>query len=122
MRTRWLYSLFLFGLLLAACVSAEPEGVGISAETTPFDPEPTDVPQPTPTLISAEEVAVVATDTPEPTNEPEPTEMASSPAAHLPILGTAPNITNETWLNVDEPLTLEGLQGKVVLVEFWTFG
>jgi thiol-disulfide isomerase/thioredoxin len=34
---------------------------------------------------------------------------------------TAPDITNETWLN-SAPLHLSDLKGKVVLVEFWTFG
>jgi hypothetical protein len=44
------------------------------------------------------------------------------PASALPDLGPAPDITNQVWLNTDEPLTLAGLRGKVVLVEFWTFG
>ena len=26
------------------------------------------------------------------------------------------------WLNVDEPLTLEALRGKVVVLDFWTYG
>ncbi|NOT96220.1 MAG: redoxin domain-containing protein [Nitrospira sp.] len=33
----------------------------------------------------------------------------------------APDITNPTWLN-GPPLRLAELKGKVVLVEFWTFG
>jgi len=33
----------------------------------------------------------------------------------------APEITSQTWLN-SEPLKLENLRGKVVMVEFWTFG
>jgi thiol-disulfide isomerase/thioredoxin len=33
----------------------------------------------------------------------------------------APTITNETWLN-SRPLHDADLKGKVVLVEFWTFG
>jgi thiol-disulfide isomerase/thioredoxin len=33
----------------------------------------------------------------------------------------APDITNETWLN-SLPLHLADLKGKVVMVEFWTFG
>ena len=33
----------------------------------------------------------------------------------------APEITNDTWLN-SQPLHLEDLRGKVVMVEFWTFG
>jgi len=26
------------------------------------------------------------------------------------------------WLNVEQPLTMAGLRGKVVLLDFWTFG
>ena len=33
----------------------------------------------------------------------------------------APEISNEIWLN-SEPLRLADLRGKVVMVEFWTFG
>jgi thiol-disulfide isomerase/thioredoxin len=33
----------------------------------------------------------------------------------------APEIINDTWIN-SEPLRLTGLRGKVVLVQFWTFG
>jgi thiol-disulfide isomerase/thioredoxin len=33
----------------------------------------------------------------------------------------APDITNATWLN-SAPLHLQELRGKVVMVEFWTFG
>ena len=40
----------------------------------------------------------------------------------LPNLGLAPELTNNIWLNVDAPLRLADLRGKVVLVEMWTFG
>ena len=40
----------------------------------------------------------------------------------LPDLGLAPELTNDIWLNVDAPLRLADLRGKVVLVEMWTFG
>jgi thiol-disulfide isomerase/thioredoxin len=33
---------------------------------------------------------------------------------------TAPELSNGIWIN-SEPLTLKGLQGRVVLIEFWTF-
>ena len=42
--------------------------------------------------------------------------------ASLPNLGPAPELENEIWLNVDEPLRLEELRGKVVLLDMWTFG
>jgi hypothetical protein len=42
--------------------------------------------------------------------------------ADLPSLGPAPELENETWLNVEKPLRLEELRGKVVLLDMWTFG
>ena len=33
----------------------------------------------------------------------------------------APEISNGTWIN-SEPLTLKSLRGRVVIVDFWTFG
>jgi thiol-disulfide isomerase/thioredoxin len=35
--------------------------------------------------------------------------------------GTAPELAAGSWVN-SEPLTLKNLRGRVVLVEFWTFG
>ena len=46
---------------------------------------------------------------------------AATTAASLPDLGLAPELTGITdWIN-SEPLSLAGLRGKVVLLEFWTF-
>jgi hypothetical protein len=39
----------------------------------------------------------------------------------LPVGGRAPEITGGPWIG-GPPLTLEGLRGRVVLVEFWTYG
>ena len=42
----------------------------------------------------------------------------------LPVLGTAPDFTgNQRWFNTPggKPLTLAGLRGRVVLVDFWTY-
>jgi thiol-disulfide isomerase/thioredoxin len=49
-------------------------------------------------------------------------KAADRPAPSLPDLGPAPELTNATWLNVDSPLRLADLRGKVVLLEMWTFG
>jgi len=54
----------------------------------------------------------------------QPTElvMPTMQAASLPDLGPAPELTNDTWLNVDSPLRLAELRGKVVAIDMWTFG
>jgi hypothetical protein len=49
-------------------------------------------------------------------------DSAMPKLASLPDLGPAPELTNDTWLNVDSPLRLADLRGKVVIVEMWTFG
>jgi hypothetical protein len=33
----------------------------------------------------------------------------------------APELAGENWIN-SQPLTIAGLKGRVVLVEFWTYG
>ena len=48
---------------------------------------------------------------------------AARAAPDLPDLGPAPDFHNDVWLNTDgQTLRLADLRGKVVLVEFWTFG
>ena len=54
--------------------------------------------------------------------EVRPTDSSMSTSATLPDLGLAPELTNDVWLNVDSPLRLADLRGKVVMVEMWTFG
>jgi thiol-disulfide isomerase/thioredoxin len=55
-------------------------------------------------------------------------ELPSAIAEALPVdvaladLGPAPELTGiDAWINTP-PLTIESLRGKVVIVEFWTFG
>ena len=62
---------------------------------------------------------------PEPPSRPGPFRSivhrlaGESPA--LPVEGHLPRLDGATgWLN-SEPLTLEGLRGRVVLVDFWTY-
>ena len=42
-------------------------------------------------------------------------------AEALEVGASAPEITGGPWIN-SEPLTMAGLKGRVVLVEFWTYG
>jgi len=49
-------------------------------------------------------------------------DSAMPKLASLPDLGPAPELTNDSWLNVDSPLRLADLRGKVVLIDMWTFG
>lgn len=51
-----------------------------------------------------------------PTAQPTPVPVS------LQDLGPAPELTNQVWLNTDHALRLEGLRGKVVLLDMWTFG
>ncbi|MFN2192400.1 MAG: hypothetical protein ACK2UG_08650 [Candidatus Promineifilaceae bacterium] len=64
--------------------------------------------------IEAEAEPPATTEGPAPTITPVP--------APLPIIVQAPGWDNQTWINTDAPLQLEDLRGKVVLLEFWTFG
>ncbi len=36
--------------------------------------------------------------------------------------GPAAEWKNQVWLNTEQPLRLQALRGKVVLLDFWTFG
>jgi len=112
----------LAGLALAGCAAAagtgnEPLDAGetASAPTTSVSAEPagdalTDGPAEQAVPTQAEQV-----------EQAEPT-AAEPTAAPLPDLGEAPELENEVWLNVDAPLRLADLRGKVVLLDMWTFG
>jgi len=54
-----------------------------------------------------------------PKSEPLPLRPA---APSLLDLGPAPELTNDIWLNVEAPLRLADLRGKVVAIDMWTFG
>ncbi|MBI4009270.1 redoxin domain-containing protein [Candidatus Roizmanbacteria bacterium] len=45
-----------------------------------------------------------------------------TPSSSLPNLGPAPEFVGiYKWLNVEKPLTMQELRGKVVLIDFWTY-
>jgi thiol-disulfide isomerase/thioredoxin len=53
-----------------------------------------------------------------------PALPTAAAASSLPDLGTAPNfVGTQQWFNTpgDAPLTLAGLRGRVVLIDFWTY-
>jgi cytochrome c biogenesis protein CcdA/thiol-disulfide isomerase/thioredoxin len=59
---------------------------------------------------------------PTPTPAPSMMMLAAKPAAEaLPVEGPMPSLSGAVeWLN-SPPLTAEGLRGKVVLIDFWTY-
>jgi hypothetical protein len=98
-------------LVLAACTSTEGDLTAESAE----DAE-----------IVLETAASISSAQAIPTSTEQPIPPTDTPTAHakadLPNLGPAPEIENQVWLNTEAPVTLASQRGKVVLVEFWTFG
>ena len=108
-------------ILAAAVMAAALLAVSCGAESAPLvvptatqGPSPTPVPPteppPTPT------VAPAATPTVEVVEEPEDLVLPVISEKQHELIGT------QEWINSD-PLTLEGLadEGKVVLVDFWTY-
>jgi hypothetical protein len=47
--------------------------------------------------------------------------LAGLVAAEVPIGRAAPELAAGAWIN-SEPLTLQQLRGRVVLIDFWTYG
>ncbi len=106
----------IYSLFMAAC-TAEAGSAGEMTRATE-----------SPAVEMAQ--AVTAIEEPASVDEAEQTvETGESPAtaeeydsAVLPLIGPAPAWSNEVWINSETPLPLEDLRGKVVLLEFWTFG
>jgi hypothetical protein len=100
--------LILLGVSITSCIT----GAESRIQTQSIEPSQLEKPATVPPEITVLATGIV---TPQPTAN-------SLPEVVLPDLGEAPDITNEVWLNTDQPLPLEAVRGKVVLVEFWTFG
>lgn len=128
MLDKGLWLLMLLGLVIAILVACQPQETLTAGQSEAADVEEL----PTAEIIMADEVKetliaaathtardVARTGHEMPT--PHPTAEEQSLADLLPNLGQAPELTNEEWIN-SEPLRLSDLRGKVVLVEFWTFG
>ena len=101
-----------------------PEAEATLTETSvPTIADPTAEVQATPTNMPTVTVEAESGDVAQVEAEPGPgpTEDQSKLLASLQGYGPAPELHNEVWLN-SEPLELADLRGKVVMVEFWTFG
>jgi len=59
---------------------------------------------------------------PSPSSPTKNVPPTPEPGIELPILGVAPELTNDVWLNSESPLRLAALEGRVILIDFWTFG
>ena len=114
--------------------TAMPEPTAVPAPTASAAPQATEAPEPTeaPTATATPEptAAPEPTATPEPATTPEPTATPAPAATPLPpcegnrggqVGDCAPEFAGtQEWIN-SEPLTMESLRGKVVLIDFWTY-
>ncbi len=109
-----LFTLIL-GLLLAACSRENIEKPVLSSV-------PTESAQKTPANsngASSENIEQPAEPKEETRAEPEQNKVKQSFSGKVP----APEFPQGLdWLNADRPLTLSDLRGKVVLLDFWTYG
>jgi hypothetical protein len=107
--------------LLAGCRAADAPLPTQPPAAVP-QADPTASPQPTALAATAQRdasatPAAPAEPTPLPTAEPtQPPPTRTPPAGPL-----APEIRSDTWIN-SAPLTWSALRGRVVMVEFWTYG
>ena len=99
------------GIIAAGALAAACGGNG-AVETPPAAAEP-DATQAasTPTATEAETETATATATP---TAPAESYAGTEPAPEFPA--------GLTWFNVSEPLALEKLRGKIVMLDFWTQG
>jgi hypothetical protein len=110
--------------------------LGISKETTPFrkvDTTGMKISQPSEFILRLFLLVFLGSVIPACTGSPEEQSItatgiidsetpSASLAPDLPDLGLAPELSNNIWLNVNEPLRIADLAGKVILLDFWTFG
>ena len=104
----------LFAIIIALTIAACTAGNGQEIGSAPLPGD-----RALPTETAPAEVALQ----PE-ASQPEATApiVETEVTAVLPVLGAAPAWSNEVWINSETPLPLEDLRGKVILLEFWTFG
>jgi hypothetical protein len=99
-------------LLLAACVFPPSPAAQPALPTEQGTTKITLIPTPVVPAVAQENVTELSDTL---------TDTQRQLLAGLPSLGMAPELQNTTWFNSD-PLQLATLRGKVVMVEFWTYG
>ena len=102
--------LFLICFTFTACVPSSKQEINTPTSPTASSPPPTQ----TQSSVPTQEI--------EPTQTVQPTDPPQVIRAALGDFGLAPELENEIWLNTKQPLRLENLRGKVVLIDMWTFG
>lgn len=117
------HSRLLIGLLIV---------LFIIAACQPGDSTPPDTPIPTAeatsetTVDAATEATVEATSEPTVNPTPEPTAVSQANAEPDPrYVGNVPAPEfppGFDWLNTENPLTMDGLRGKIIILDFWTYG
>jgi hypothetical protein len=123
-RRHFLGAITVLPAALAACRSARtpdpaeaPPPEPKQATAAPAPVKPTDLP---PAKLQATAAQVEPTrapaTAPAPTAAPEPTAARVLPEGPL-----APEIRSESWIN-SAPVAWDSLRGRVVMIEFWTFG
>jgi hypothetical protein len=106
---------------LAAQSPATPTGTATPLPATATPEQPTVTPEQPAAAAQAEPAGEQVMPEEATVARPGPTEAQQQLLASLVDSGPAPELFNEVWLN-SGPLKLADLHGKVVIVEFWTFG
>lgn len=121
-----LLAILLGAFVIASCAADDGQETAVELPAEPMKPAASQVapmienqaPGSIPENIAApSEVPATV-----PAAEDDLAPTAAATLAPLPVIGPAPSWENDTWINTDAPLPLEDLRGKVVLLEFWTFG
>ena len=98
----------------AATSTPSPTSVPTQATTSTSAATPTQPPASTPSPAPIQTPAITATPVPTPTPEPIPKPPPPTGPIAPELVGT------QEWVNSD-PLTIQELRGKVVLIDFWTY-
>jgi thiol-disulfide isomerase/thioredoxin len=93
--------------------------VACSRSQSPATSAPADLTQGEEVVVDAQEEAVASDDATPPSAAPKEENVAQNYEGKVP----APEFPEGLdWLNTDRPLTLAELKGKIVLLDFWTYG